>query len=201
MDILYYSNFCKHSQNVIQNLVKGNLTDKLNFVCIDKRSKDPKTNMVHIHLENGSKIAMPPNLYSVPALLLVNQKFQFIYGDDIIKHFHKDIVSKNNTATKNNGEPLGYYLGGFSPGSNIISEKYTAYNLTPDELSAKGTGRNRELYNYVSVNNDSAFINTPADSYRPDKVDGGLTVDQLQQKRMDDINTILPRQQALGTHI
>lgn len=201
MDIVYYSNYCKHSQNVIQNLVKGNLTDKLNFVCIDKRMKDPKTNQTVIQLENGTKVIMPPNLHNVPALLLVNQKFQFIYGDDIIKHFHKDIVTKNNKATKYNGEPMAYHLGSYSPGSNIMSEKYTSYSLTPDELSAKGTGRNRELYGYVSVNDEPLFIDTPADSWRPDKVNGDLTVDELQQKRMDEINKIMPKTQPLGSHI
>ena len=50
MDILYYSNYCKHSQRVVQTLVKGNLTDKISFICIDKRSRDPKTNQIFIHL-------------------------------------------------------------------------------------------------------------------------------------------------------
>ena len=37
MDTLYYSNYCKHSQRVLHFIVKGNLTEKLNFLCIDKR--------------------------------------------------------------------------------------------------------------------------------------------------------------------
>ena len=202
MDILYYSNHCKHSQNVIQTLVKGNMTDKLSFICIDKRSKDPKTNQIFILLENGTKILMPPNLYNVPALLLVSQKFQFIYGNDIIQRFHKDIVTRNTKTTKiNGGEPMAYHLGTSSYGSNILSEKYTPYGLTPEELSAKGIGRNRSLHNYVSVNDDSMFIETPADNYHPDKVDGDLTVDKLQQQRMDEINHIMPRQQPHGNHI
>ena len=31
-------------------------------------------------------------------------------------------------------------------------------------------------------------INTPPDSYIPDKIGDGITVDTLQQKRMDDID-------------
>ena len=54
MDILYYSNFCKHSQNVLQVLVKGDMKEKITFISIDKRKKDPKTNQVHIQLENGT---------------------------------------------------------------------------------------------------------------------------------------------------
>jgi hypothetical protein len=68
MDILYYSNYCVHSKKIIQYLVKENLTSALNCICIDKRSRDPKTGQINIHLENGTKLLMPPNVHSVPAL-------------------------------------------------------------------------------------------------------------------------------------
>ena len=51
MDILYYSNYCPHSQKVLQTLVKGNMSDKISFICIDKRVQDPKTNQTYIILE------------------------------------------------------------------------------------------------------------------------------------------------------
>ena len=34
MDILYYSNFCKHSQKVLQTLAKTSVVDKISFICI-----------------------------------------------------------------------------------------------------------------------------------------------------------------------
>ena len=40
MDILYYSNYCKHSQKLINILTKNNMSDKISFICIDKRKKD-----------------------------------------------------------------------------------------------------------------------------------------------------------------
>ena len=57
----------------------------------------------------------------------------------------------------------------------------------PDELSAKGSSGRRQLYNYVSANDEIISINTPPDSYQPDKIERGVTVDTLLQKRMDDI--------------
>ena len=39
MDILYYSNYCAHSQKVVDLLVKSNMQDKISFICIDKRKK------------------------------------------------------------------------------------------------------------------------------------------------------------------
>lgn len=187
MDILYYSNYCKHSQKLIQTLTKGNLADKISCICIDKRSRDPKSNQIYVHLENGGKVIMPPNVHSVPALLLVKDRYRVIMGDEIMQYFHPQLKSANEKATNFNGEPMGFHLGNLSMSANIMSEKYTSYSMTPDELSAKGKPGTRPLYNYVSANDDIKFINTPADTYKPDKISNSITVDNLQQKRLDEI--------------
>lgn len=201
MDILYYSNYCPHSQKVLQTLVKGNLSDKLSFICIDKREVDKKTNQTYILLENGGKVILPPNVHSVPSLLLIKENYRILNGIDIVKYFHKDIKDRANAATNFNGEPVSFQLTSSSGGSNIVSEQYTMYNMTPDELSAKGSGGNRQMHNYVSVNNNINLIQTPDDTYKPDKVSNGVTVDSLQQKRMDEINEIMPNKQQLGQQI
>ncbi len=90
MDTLYYSNYCKHSQRVLQFLVKGNLVEKINFLCIDNRERNPANNQVYILLEDGKKVIMPPNIQSVPSLLLVRAGYRVILGDDIIAHYQVD---------------------------------------------------------------------------------------------------------------
>lgn len=194
MDILYYSNYCKHCQKLLQTLVKGNMSDKISFICIDKRSVDPRTNQTYILLENGSKVILPPNIHSVPSLLLVNKNYKVILGDEIIKHYHPQIKQNNNTATGFNGEPTGFHLGTSSGGTNIVSEQFTMYDMTPEELSAKGKGNNRQMYNYVSANEEINLIQTPPDTYRPDKLSNSVTIDSLQQQRLDEINHVLPKQ-------
>lgn len=201
MDILYYSNYCTHSQKVLQTLVKGNMSDKLSFICIDKRQLDKRTNQTYIILENGGKVILPPNIHSVPALLLIKDNYRIIHGDDIIKFFHNDIKQQTNIATNFNGEPVSFQLGGSSGGTNIMSEQYTLYNMSPDELSAKGTGGNRQMYNYVQASNTINLIKTPEDTYKPDKVSNGVTIDSLQQRRMDEINEIMPNKQPFGQQI
>ena len=201
MDILYYSNYCTHSQKVLQTLVKGNMSDKLSFICIDKRQLDKRTNQTYITLENGGKVVLPPNIHSVPSLLLIKDNYRIIQGDDIIKFFHKDIKQQTNIATNFNGEPVSFRLGASSGGTNVMSEQYTLYNMSPDELSAKGTGGNRQMYNYVSAGNNMNLIQTPDDTYKPDKVSTGVTIDSLQQTRMDDINKIMPNKQPFGQQI
>ena len=59
--------------------------------------------------------------------------------------------------------------------------------MTPDELSAKGSSGRRLLHNYVSAHDEIISINTPPDTYQPDKIEQGVTVDSLMQKRMDDV--------------
>ena len=187
MDILYYSNYCKHSQKIVQTLVKSNMQEKISFICIDKRKKDPRDNQTYITLENGAKILMPPNIHSVPALLLVKNNFMVLYGDDILQNFHNDMKENSSQIVKENGEPLGYDLFGSTTGSNIISEKFTDYNMTADELSSKSNSKSRNMHNYVSASESNIFINTPEENYKPDKISNEVTIDSLQQKRIDEI--------------
>lgn len=189
MDSLYYSNYCKHSQRILQFLVKGNLADKINFLCIDKREKDINNNQIYIILENGSKVIMPPNVQSVPALLLVKHGYRVLLGDDIVEHFQQaaNLETKKKMMTQQI-EPIGTSLQS-SGGMNVTSEQYTMYNLTPDELSAKGNGGRRQLYNYVSANEEIISIQTPPDTYKPDKIGQDITINTLEQKRMDEIET------------
>ena len=190
MDILYYSNYCKHSQKLIQTLVKSNMSDKLSFICIDKRTRDDKTNQTYITLENGGKVILPPNIQSVPSLLLIKHGYKVLVGDDIIKHYHNTLKTVNSKPLVQVEEPSAFYLGKTSGGSNIMSEQYTMYNLTPEELSAKGTSGKRQLYNYVSANDNIQFIHTPEDTYQSDKISTDITIDKLQQQRLDEIATI-----------
>lgn len=194
MDVLYYSNYCPNSQKVLQYISKNGLIEKLNCICIDKRSRDPNTGQISVQLENGRKILMPPNVHSVPALLLVKKNYNAIFGGEIITHLGPSVKSSMPDSLQINGEPMGITLASSSGGTNIVSEQYTLYGALPEELSAKGNGSSRSMYNYVSANIDGFSIPTPPDTYRPDKVGQNVTLDSLQQKRDTDI----PQQSAGG---
>jgi len=166
MDVLYYSNNCKHSQKLLAHLAKIGVLDRYNFICIDRRSVDPNTRQVSITLDRGVKTTLPPNVSRVPTLLLVNKKFTAIVGDDIYNYVNENVKKDpDNLAVENGGEPIGYILSPSSGGVNIVSETYTMYNAPPEELSAKGTGATRQMHNYVSVNREQNFIPTPQDEY------------------------------------
>jgi len=171
MDVLYYSNNCKFCQKLLAHLAKIGVLEKYNFICIDRRSIDPNTRQVSITLDRGVKASLPPNVSRVPTLLLVNQKFTAVIGDDIYTYVNANVKQDpNNLAVQNGGEPIGYILSPSSGGVNIISETYTMYNAPPEELSAKGTGGTRQMHNYVPVNRDPAAIQTPTDEFAADTV-------------------------------
>jgi hypothetical protein len=189
MDVLYYSNYCKHSTKVLDFLVKGGLVETLNCICVDKRKRHPQTNQIVVYLENGKQATMPPNVHSVPSLLLVSDNYKLVMGSEIIKHYEPKVRAKLASANFHNGEPTGVPISAISGSgsSNIISEQYTMYDLTPEELSTKGNGGRRQFGNYVPVSMDAGFIPTPPDTYRPDKIAGGTTIEQLQQQRNAEV--------------
>jgi len=198
MDHLYYSTNCNFSQRVIQHIAKTGLVDKISCICIDRRQRDHNNNHTIILLENGKKLVLPPNVHSVPALLRVNKNYTVILGDSQIIEYLNAQYGKQQLASpilNTNGEPISYTfdsLGGGGGGggafvTNILSEKYTDYNLSPEELYAKGSSTARNLYNYVPATHEISAIQAPPETYKPDKIPRNLTLEVLEQKRAADI--------------
>jgi len=142
-----------------------------------------------IVLENGNMVPLPPNVHEVPSLIAVNKSYQLILGDDIIKYFEPKVKEKLSSQNFEVGEPVGFPISMISGsgGSNIVSEQYTNYNMTPQELSSKGNSSNRQLYNYVPYDQNNNPIETPPDTYRPDKIASGVTIENLEQQRNSEI--------------
>jgi N-acetylglutamate synthase/N-acetylornithine aminotransferase len=111
-NLFYYSNYCKHSQKVFNILIKARLENEFEFICIDKRGRDPSTNQTFIILENGKRMLLPPNVHSVPAMLLVKEQYRVLYGDEILDHYNSKISNDTMVATQFNGEPMAHNLGG-----------------------------------------------------------------------------------------
>jgi len=56
-------------------------------------------------------------------------------------------------------------------------------DMDADELSAKGNGGTRQMFNYVTVQDDvNMSIETPPDDYSPDKVNES-SIQQYEQQR------------------
>jgi len=188
--ILYYSKFCEHSNKLLQTLSKTNIQKDIHFICIDKRVKD-SNNKMFIVLENGQKIIMPENVNRVPALLLLNQGYQVLYGESILNHLKPKQEAAVKKATQNNMEPMAFSFGG-GGFSDIVSDSYSFLDQGSEELEAKGNGGMRQMHNYVDLNY-SDNITTPADEHEykgSNKISGDLTVEQLQQQRESELQKI-----------
>jgi hypothetical protein len=188
--ILYYSKFCEHSNKLLQTLSKTNVQKDIHFICIDKRVKDSNGKMF-IVLENGQKIIMPENVNRVPALLLLNQDYQVLYGESILNHLKPKQEVAVKKATQNNMEPMAFSFGG-GGFSDIVSDSYSFLDQGAEELEAKGSGGMRQMHNYVDLNY-SDNITTPSDDHDykgSNKISGDLTVEQLQQQREAELQKI-----------
>ena len=186
--ILYYSNFCEHSKKLLQSISKANISNDIHFICIDKRTKDAN-NKIYIILENGQKIIMPENVSRVPALLLLNQNYQVLYGEAIVQHLKPKQEVMVKRATQNNLEPMAFAFGG---SGSVASDQYSFLDMDSDSLSAKGNGGIRQMHNYVDLNY-SDNISTPEDEqdYKSaGKISGDLTVEKLLQQREQELQKL-----------
>ena len=90
---------------------------------------------------------MPENVTRVPALLLLNQSYNVLYGDQILQHLKPRQEVEVRQATQNNMEPMAFSLGG----GDIVSDQYSFLDQEPEELEAKGNGGMRQMHNYVDL--------------------------------------------------
>jgi len=194
--ILYYSNFCEPSKKLLQTVTKSQNAKDIHFICIDKRIKD-SNGKIFIVLQNEQKIILPENVTRVPALLLLNQNYKVIYGDDIYQHLKPQQVNNVKVATKNNMEPVTFQdgFGAFSGfGGNIVSDNYSFLDQSDTELGVKGDGGLRQMHSYVSLNDSmNLTMHLPQDDhdYKNDKLkDGETSVEALQRKRDQEISGI-----------
>jgi hypothetical protein len=130
-------------------LSKSQAQKDIHFICIDKRVKD-ESGKTYIILENGQKIILPENVNRVPALLLLANGYQVLYGEQILEHLKPRQEVEVRQATQNNMEPSAFSFGGGF--SNIVSDQYSFLDQAPEELEAKGNGGMRQMHNYVDLN-------------------------------------------------
>jgi hypothetical protein len=134
---------------------------------------------------------MPENVNRVPALLLLNEGYQVLYGESILNHLKPKQEVAVKKATQNNMEPMAFSFGG-GGFSDIVSDSYSFLDQGAEELEAKGSGGMRQMHNYVDLNY-SDNITTPGDDHDykgSNKISGDLTVEQLQQQREAELQKI-----------
>ena len=149
--ILYYSKYCEVCKKYLQILSKTDHQKDIHFICIDKRTKDAN-NKTYIILENSQKIILPDNVTKVPALLLLNQGYQVLFGDQILQYLKPVKQQEVRVATQNNMEPMAFSLGSGGSFGDIVSDHYSFLDQGEDDLKTTGNGGMRQMHNYVDIN-------------------------------------------------
>jgi hypothetical protein len=191
--ILYYSNFCEPSKKLLQSVSKTQNVNNIHFVCIDKRVKD-SNGKIYIILQTGQKLIMPENVTRVPALLLLNQNYKVIYGDEIYTHLKPQVTQQIKQATNNNMEPVNFQdgfgtFGGFSGG--IVSDNYSFLDQSDSDLGVKGDGGLRQIHNYVQLNDSmNLTMSLPQDDVEYKTKDGEMSIESLQRRRDEELSNI-----------
>jgi hypothetical protein len=183
--ILYYSNYCEKSKGIISTLGKSNIKDSIHYICIDRREKDGSGN-TYVLLENSQKVVLPPSINKVPALLLLNQGHRVVFGNDILQTLQPREMTYNKEVVNNIQEPDAFSFGGGGGNYGVSSDSYSFWDQSSDDLMAQGEGGMRQLYNYATINSNNT-IETPPDTYTPDKI-GDVSLEQLQQQRNTDFS-------------
>ena len=191
--IIYYSNFCEHSKKLLQTLSKSSVSKDIHFICIDNRVRE--NGKIYIQLQNGQKIIMPENVTKVPALMLLNQNYRILYGEEINGFFKPRQEASVKQATHNNLEPSAFSLGGLGGGGSgfgIVSDQYSFLDMDADALTAKGDGGTRQMHNYVTLEYVDR-INAVEEDTSNGKNANRMTesdIEKYQRQREQDFNSI-----------
>jgi len=175
--VLYYSNYCNHSNNLIKKISHISLTNKIDFICINK--KKIQNNKTYIILDNGQEILLPSAIQKVPALLLLinDLKSQIFYGDDIINYLNPQKVENTREDIKNILEPETFTFGG-----NNLS-------ISSDSFSFLNSENQKNNYVNVNYNNEMKQIHQNYDPSNTDQKINQADIDKYIQQRDTDIQT------------
>ena len=174
-NVLFYSKLCKYCTDILLFYQENNLTNLVTGICIDNR-RYTNNGGVEIITANGQVYLLPPNIDSVPTLLvkLKNGSITNVVGDSI-KSFYSEYISKQtSTATLGHGEPISSNSHNYTNSSELMSSNSILNN------------------NYASVNNTDTIV-CKNETYIPDKIIS--TIDNIVQQRSDELIDIIPKQQ------
>ena len=183
--ILYYSNFCEHSKELLGYITKNNFTG-FKFLCIDKRYNN--NNQTFIITDKQDHLLLPKMITNVPALLLLDENNNVIFGKEIYRLLKKKQVSLIRDATSND-EPNSFVIRS-SFGNSIASDTFSFLDMEADDLSAKGNGGIRQMHSYAGIDYEEK-IYTPEENYNSNKMGEELDISKLQEAREKDLPKVV----------
>ena len=184
--LLFFSELCNHSKELLSNLKHKNLLDKVQLICIDNRYVEK--NITHIYLNPQQSMPLPPMITCVPTLCIM-PNYEILKGGQIMDYFAPMSKNIEDERQKINMEPNAFSLGSETNGSfGVSSDSFSFWDTKNDDLSAQGNGGTRQMYTYASIestNNHSEQIYTPTENVSDNPAP--VSLDQIQQQRNNEL--------------
>ena len=179
---LYFSKYCKHSSKIIEELNKYGMNDKFIYISIDNRFVN--NNVTYIKNPDGSSFPLPPMINRVPVLLL-KPNHEILSGNQIIDFIKPQAKNINDERTMLQNEPNPFSMNmDIANGFGVTSDNYSFLDTSPDDLTAKGNGGARQMYNYSGLE-QQPFIKAPLENDKSAKLN--MTLEQIEQQRKTDV--------------
>lgn len=154
-NIFYYSKRCDKCSKFLKIFSSSGIEHTIHFICIDKIIQEEGKQFVI--LENNQKVILPKTVTHVPALMLLNNGYKVLFGNEILSYLkpikEKEIIQ----ATYNNMEPSGYSF--YSSSGNVVSDSYSFIQEEP--IQARDNTGMKQLYNYSTIQ-DNGLFTTPS---------------------------------------
>lgn len=144
--VLYYGKTCQHSQQLLRQVAKQGISDKLRFVPVDQQVK--RGDQLMAILDNGSQVLIPPGVTAVPAMLDIRDKNIYM-GPEVGKRLAAEAERAARAATGAEKEPMAY--------TDISSGTSTTFSFVgddPETLLAKGTGRTNAPSHFAGIHDN-----------------------------------------------
>jgi hypothetical protein len=149
---LYFSEYCKHSQAILEQMNRLGLHDKFRYISVDKRVN--KNNITYIILPNGQQFPLPPMINRVPILLLKPSN-EILSGNQILEYIKPQVRNIQDQKTMIYNEPNPFAFGTDGLGmSGVASDTFSFVESNNNHHEMRldgGTAGLRQMYNYVSA--------------------------------------------------
>lgn len=144
--VLYYGKTCQHSQQLLRQVAKQGIADKLRFIPVDLQER--RGDQLLAILDNGSRVLIPPGVTAVPALLDIRDKNIYM-GPEVGKRLAAEAERAARAATGAEKEPMAYtdISGGTSTTFSFVTDD-------PEALLAKGTGRTNAPSHFAGIHDN-----------------------------------------------
>jgi len=162
----------------------------IHFINIDKRVQN--NGNLYAILDNGQQFHIPKAIQKVPALVVINEGNNILFGNAIYQYYGLNLMlnnpqSREQVETAHDPQPFTFEgVSGSSIG--ITSDKYSFVDISNEDMLAAGDGGINQLHTYITLNdyeNGALRIEAPEDDGNDSSPN--ISLNDLREQREKDI--------------